>query len=59
MKIYQDVFAWGYADLKEFMNGKFKHQIPLKPLSTPFWQKYRQFNPKVVDAIFNEVDKNA
>ena len=36
LKAYQDVFAWGYEDLKEFMNGKFKHQIPLKPSSTPF-----------------------
>ena len=39
------------------MNGKFKHQIPLKLGSSPFWQKKRQFNPKVADAIFNEVDK--
>ena len=36
LKAYQDVFAWGYEDLKEFMNGKFKHQIPLKLGSTPF-----------------------
>ena len=57
MKDYQDVFAWGYEDLKEFMNGKFKHQISLKADSTPFRQKQRQFNPKVVDVIFNEVDK--
>ena len=39
------------------MNGKFKHQISLKADSTPFRQKQRQFNPKVVDVIFNEVDK--
>ena len=39
LKAYQDVFAWGYEDLKEFMNGEFKYQIPLKPGSTPFWQK--------------------
>ena len=36
LKAYQNVFAWGYEDLKEFMNGKFKHQISLKPGSTPF-----------------------
>lgn len=57
LKAYQDIFAWSYEDLKEFMNGKFKHQIPLKPGSTPFWQKKRQFNLKVADTIFNEVDK--
>ena len=57
LKAYQDVFAWGYEDLKEFMNGKFKDQIPLKPCSTPFRKKKRKFNPKVADAIFNEVDK--
>ena len=39
------------------MNEKFKHQIPLKLGSTPFRKKKRGFNPKVADAIFNEVDK--
>ena len=57
LKAYQDIFAWGYEDLKGFMNGKFKHQIPLKLGSTPFQKKQRQFNLKVSDAIFNEVDK--
>ena len=33
---YQDVFAWGYEDLKTFRNGKFKHKIPLKPAENPF-----------------------
>lgn len=31
-----DVFAWCYDDLKEFRNGHFRHQIPLKPGATPF-----------------------
>ena len=39
LKAYQDVFTWGYEDLNEFMNDKFKHFIPLKPGPTPFWQK--------------------
>lgn len=54
---YIDVFAWCYDDLKVFMNGEFKHHIPLKPNSSPFKQKQRQFNPKIADAIFAEVDK--
>lgn len=54
---YIDVFAWCYDDLKVFMNGEFKHHIPLKPDSPPFRHKQRQFNPKIADAIFTEVDK--
>ena len=28
---YQDVFSLGYEDLKIYINGEFKHKIPLKP----------------------------
>lgn len=27
---FKDVFAWSYDDLKNFRDGKFQHQIPLK-----------------------------
>lgn len=33
---YQDVFAWSYDYLKSYRGGKMKHQIPLKPNTTPF-----------------------
>lgn len=33
---FQDVFAWSYEDLKNFMGGKFKHKILLKPEATPY-----------------------
>lgn len=54
---YQDVFAWGYGDLKNFRNGEFVHHIPLKPRATTFRQKLRNYNPKVSEAIFREVEK--
>lgn len=54
---YQDVFAWGYGDLKNFRNGEFVHHIPLKPGATTFRQKLRNYNPKVLEAIFREVEK--
>ncbi|XP_059066420.1 uncharacterized protein LOC131857730 [Cryptomeria japonica] len=33
---FKDVFSWCYDDLKNFREGKFKHQIPLKPGASPF-----------------------
>lgn len=54
---YIDVFAWSYDDLKEFRNGQFQHQIPLKLGVSPFRQKLRNFNPLMAHTIFKEVDK--
>lgn len=57
LKEYIDVFAWSYDDLKEFRNGHFQHQIPLKPGTSPFRQKLRNFNPIIANAISKEVEK--
>lgn len=48
---FKDVFVRSYDDLKNFRDGKFQHQIPLKPGVNPFRQKLRNFNPKVAEAI--------
>lgn len=39
------------------MGGKFQHHIPLKVGKASFRQKQRNYNPKVTDAIFKEIDK--
>lgn len=54
---FLDVFASSYEDLKDFRNGQFQHHIPLKLEVAPFKQKLRNYNPKVTDAIFKEIDK--
>lgn len=36
---FKDVFSWSYEDLKNFMNGKFRHTIPLKSGASPVKQK--------------------
>ena len=36
---FQDVFSWSYKDIKNFMGGKFIHEIPLKLEETPFRNK--------------------
>ena len=36
---FQDVFSWSYEDLKNFMVGKLKHEIPLKLEAKTFNQK--------------------
>lgn len=33
---FKDVFTSSYDDLKNFRDGKFQHQIPLKPGVSPF-----------------------
>lgn len=57
LKEFRDVFAWSYEDLKNFHQGKFKHEISLKLNVAPFRQKLRTYNPRVADAIFRKVDK--
>lgn len=54
---FKDVFSWSYDDLNNFREGRFQHQIPLKLRASPFRQKIRNFNPKMAQAIFQEVDK--
>lgn len=54
---YKDFFTWYYMDLKRFMNGKLQHHIHLKPGTAPFRMKQWSYNPKIVDAIFNKIDK--
>lgn len=51
------MFSWSYEDLKKFVDGKFKHEIPLKPGATPFIQKQRNYKPIVEGEIFREIDK--
>ncbi|KAH9316680.1 hypothetical protein KI387_025307, partial [Taxus chinensis] len=34
-----------------------QHSIPLKPGIKPFKQKQRQYNPKIADTIFQEIQK--
>lgn len=57
LRRFLDVFAWSYEDLKDFRDGQFQHHIPLKPGAAPFRQKLRNYNSKVADAIFREIDK--
>ena len=54
---YQEVFSWGYEDLKTFRNGEFKNKIHLKPDASPFRKKQCNYNPMVFDASFREVHK--
>lgn len=56
LKEYIDVFSWSYKDLKTFKGGQFKNHIILKLGIFPF-KKLRTYNPKVLDAIFKEIDK--
>ena len=35
-KVFQDVFAWGYEDLKSYDTSIIQHKIPLKQDHKPF-----------------------
>jgi len=54
---YKDVFAWCYADLKKSRNGELQHKIPLKLDTALYRHKQQTYNPKIVEAIFSEIDK--
>ena len=43
-KEFQDVFAWGYEDLKSYETSIIQHTIPLKLNQKPFKQKLRRIN---------------
>ena len=56
-KEFQDVFAWGYEDLKSYDTSVIQHTIPLKPNQKPFKQKLRRINPVLLPSIEKELHK--
>jgi len=56
-KEFQDVFAWGYEDLKSYDTSVIQHTIPLKPNQKPFKQKLRRINLMLLPSIEKELQK--
>jgi len=56
-KEFQDVFAWGYEDLKSYDTSVIQHTIPLKPNKKPFKKKLRRINPMLLPSIEKELQK--
>ena len=57
MKKFIDVFAWSYADLKQYDSSIIQHTIPIKQNEKPFKQKLRRINPLLMPLIEKEVKK--
>jgi len=57
MKRFVDVFAWSYADLKQYDSSIIQHIIPIKENEKPFKQKLRRINPLLMPLIEREVKK--
>jgi len=57
MKRFIDVFAWSYADLKQYDSSIIQHTIPIKQNEKPFKQKLRRINPLLMPLIEKEVKK--
>ena len=57
MKRFIDVFAWSYADLKQYDSSIIQHTIPIKENEKPFKQKLRRINPILMPLIEKEVKK--
>ena len=57
MKRFIDVFAWSYADLKQYDSSIIQHTIPIKPNEKPFKHKLRRINPLLMPLIEKEVKK--
>ena len=57
LKMFVDIFAWSYEDLKTYNTSIIQHKIPLKPDTKPFQQKLRRINPVLLLVIEKEVKK--
>jgi hypothetical protein len=52
-----DCFAWSYVEMPGLGRDLVKHRLPIKQGFRPFKQPARNFSPKVVIKIKEEVDK--
>lgn len=57
MKRFVYVFAWSYADLKQYDSSIIQHTIPIKENEKPFKQKLRRVNPLLMPLIEKEIKK--
>ncbi len=57
MKRFIDVFAWSYADLKQYDSSIIQHTIPINENENPFKQRLRRINPLLMPLIEKEVKK--
>ena len=57
MKRFVDVFAWSYANLKQYDASIIQHTIPIKENEKPFKQKLRRINPLLMPLIEREIKK--
>ena len=57
VKVFRDVFAFTYDELKAYRDDVFQHTIPLKPDTKPFRQKLRSINPKLAPMVQQELQK--
>ena len=55
MKIFTNICAWSYEDLKTFGIDIIQHKIPLKVGSKTLTQKIRKFNPLMIPIIEKEL----
>jgi hypothetical protein len=56
-KVYLDVFAWTYDDLKAYDKTICQHVIPLREEANPVKQKKRMINPKLKPLVKVELEK--
>jgi len=57
MKKFVDVFAWSYADLKQYDSSIIQHTIPIKENEKPFKQTLRRINLVLMPLIDREINK--
>jgi hypothetical protein len=55
MKVFPDVFAWSYNDMKVYDTKVIQHFIPLKEYQNPFKKNLRWINPFLFSLIKKEV----
>ena len=51
LKVFKDVFSWGYEDLKSYDKNIIQYKIPLKENQKPFKHKLRRINPILIPLV--------
>ena len=57
LRKYKDCFAWDYSEMPGLSRSVVEHRLPIKPGYKPFKQPNRRIDPKIYDAVKEEVTK--
>ena len=57
LKEYKDCFAWDYSEMPGLSRSIVEHRLPIKPGYRPYRQPPRKVDPKIHDAVKEEITR--